>query len=83
MRVVVLPAARRDIGNLGRDVASRVEKAIDALAENPRPPGCRFLRDRVPRIWRVRVSDWRILYDVDDAAGLVTILRILHRSKAY
>jgi mRNA interferase RelE/StbE len=83
MRAVIRPAARRDIENLDRDIASRVEKAIDALEQDPRPPGCRLLRDRASRSWRVRVGDWRILYDIDDAAGVVTILRILHRSKAY
>jgi len=83
MRVVILPAARRDIAGLSREVAARVERAVDALAGNPRPPGCQLLRDRIPRIWRVRVGDWRILYDIDDGASIVTILRILHRSKAY
>jgi mRNA interferase RelE/StbE len=56
---------------------------VQALARNPRPPGCRLLRDRTSRTWRVRVGDWRILYDIDDAAGVVRILHVLHRSQAY
>jgi len=31
----------------------------------------------------VRVADWRIVYDIDDTAGVVTILHVLHRSQAY
>jgi mRNA interferase RelE/StbE len=83
MRIVTLPAARRDLRALSRDAAVRVAKAIDALAEDPRPPGCRLLRDQASRTWRVRVGDWRILYDIDDAAGVLTVLHVLHRSKAY
>ena len=83
MRLVILPVARRELGNLGRDVTPRIAAAIDALTENPRPPGCRLLRDRASRTWRVRVGDWRILYDIDDAGGVVTILHVLHRSQAY
>jgi len=83
MRVVILPAARRDLDNLGRDMATRVETTIDRLAEAPRPPGCRMLRDRASRTWRVRVGDWRILYDIDESAGVVAVLRVFHRSQAY
>ena len=83
MRVVVLPAARRDIHRLAPDIAPRVARAIDALADDPRPPGCQLLRDREPRTWRVRVGDWRILYDINDNTGVVTILRVLHRARAY
>jgi len=39
MLLVILPVARRELGNLGRDVTPRIAAAIDALTENPRPPG--------------------------------------------
>ena len=83
MHVIILGAARRELHRLAPDVAERVGQAIDGLEENPRPAGCRLLRDRESRTWRLRVGHWRILYDIDDTAGVVTVLRILHRSKAY
>ena len=82
MRLVVLPAARRDILRLAADAARRVREHIDALEYNPRPPGCALIRDSDIRAWRIRVGDHRIFYAIDDGAGLVTILRILHRSVA-
>jgi len=82
MRIVVLPAARRELARLATDIAVRVEKAIDALSDNPRPRACRLLRGDA-RTWRLRVGDWRVLYEIDDAVDVVTILRVLHRSKAY
>jgi mRNA interferase RelE/StbE len=83
MRVVLSRPADRDLDHLSPEVAERVVAALRSLRDDPRPPGCRLLRDREPRTWRVRVGDWRILYEIDDGAGLVTILRILHRSRAY
>jgi mRNA interferase RelE/StbE len=83
MRLIVSPSAERDLGKLAREVAIRVAMAIDGLATNPRPPGCLLLRDREPPTGRMRVGDWRVLYEIDDRAGLVRIRNVYHRSKAY
>lgn len=83
MRVIVSQGARRDVRRLPRDAAPRVAGPIDALAGNPRPPGCRLLHDYRPPTWRVRVGDWRILYEIDDGALTVTVTGVRHRSKAY
>ena len=83
MRLVISPSAERDLGKLSRDVAIRMAAAIDGLSRNPRPPGCLLLRNYQPPTWRVRVGAWRILYEIDDQAGLVRIRNVYHRSKAY
>jgi len=83
MRLIVSQGARRDLRRLSRGVAERVAAPIEMLAENPRPPGCRLLRDYHPPTWRVRVGDWRILYEINDDAGTVTVTGVRHRSKAY
>lgn len=83
MQIVVSPAARRELRQLPRDVAERVAAAIDGLAHVPRPPGCLVLRHYLPLTWRLRVGDWRVLYEIDDDAGVVTISGVRHRSKAY
>ena len=83
MVVTIRPAAYRDLRRLAPEVADRVEAAIDALAENPRPPGALLLREWAFRAWRLRVGDWRVIYTIDDEVATVTIVRILYRSKAY
>jgi len=83
VRVVLSSAADRDVDRLSPQVAERVFAALRALRIDPRPPGCRVLRARTARTWRIRVGDWRVLYEVDDAAGVVTVLRVLHRGRAY
>ena len=83
MRVILSSAADHDLDRLADDMAERVFAALRGLRQDPRPPGCRLLRGRRSRTWRIRVGDWRILYEIDDAAAIVTILRVLHRSRAY
>ena len=83
MRVILSSAADRDASRLSPDVAERVFAALRGLRQDARPAGCRLIRGERPRIWRLRVGDWRVLYDIDDSAGLVTVLRVLHRSRAY
>ena len=83
MRLVTSRSAERDLGRLSREVADRVAAAIEGLSRNPRPPGCLLLRDYRPPTWRIRVGDWRILYEIADDAGIVRITGVHHRGKAY
>ena len=52
-----------------------------ALQENPRPPGCKKLRDR--QGWRVRFGHYRIIYKIDDTQKIVTIVEVGHRREIY
>jgi mRNA interferase RelE/StbE len=60
----------------------RLEREIDALAINPRPPGMKQLTAS-DGILRVRVGDHRILYAVKDAELLVLVVKIAHRREVY
>lgn len=53
-----------------------------ALADNPRPAGCKKLHGYKDQ-WRVRVGDWRVVYIIDDEAGLVSVTRVAHRREVY
>ena len=83
MRVIILPPAQRDFRKLDRDIAVRMRQAILQLADDPRPHGALVLREWAFRAWRIRVGDWRVIYTINDTEAVVTIVRILHRSKAY
>ncbi len=80
--VTLRPRARRDIRNLDRPTIARVSRAIDSLAENPRPSGCLKVKTSEGR-WRIRVGDWRVGYEINDALQTVTIVTIGHRSEFY
>ena len=60
--------------------STRVAAALRELASDPRPAGCKKLVNA--GAWRVRVGDYRIIYDIDDAARVVRVVRIRPRGSA-
>jgi mRNA interferase RelE/StbE len=58
-----------------------VNDQIDRLTAEPRPHGSTKLARRSD--YRVRVGDWRIVYEVDDERRRVVVIRIAHRSDVY
>jgi mRNA interferase RelE/StbE len=80
-RVEVEPPAAKQLANLDRPIRQRVAAAIDRLAENPKPQGCRLVVTE--SVWRIRVGDYRIKYVVEDDRLIVVVVEVVHRSKAY
>lgn len=78
----IKPSAGKELDALDDALFARIDRKILALAENPRPPGCKKLRG-YKDLWRIRVGDWRVLYSVDDAAKSVSITRVAHRREVY
>ena len=69
------------IARLPEDAYQRMNDAIDALADDPRPPGCEKLSGREG--YRIRVSEWRAIYRVDDRQQRVDVIRVAHRRDVY
>ncbi len=80
--VVVARRAIRSIARLPRKDQQRIRAAIDLLAEEPRPPGCVALAGE-ESVYRVRVGDHRILYEVIDARLVIQVVRVGHRRDVY
>jgi mRNA interferase RelE/StbE len=81
-RLAIRPAAERDLRALAPNILARVDARIRQLADNPRPRGTERLRGPQGG-FRLRVGDYRILYDVDDTQQVVTIGRVRHRRDVY
>ncbi|MBA2534268.1 MAG: type II toxin-antitoxin system RelE/ParE family toxin [Rubrobacter sp.] len=77
--VIVERKARKAIARLPQAVYDRVMRAIDNLAEDPRPRQSRQLQGSPAR--RLRVGDYRIVYDIDDANLKVFIAEVWHRQR--
>ena len=71
----------RSIRSVPTAHARLVEQKLLTLVEQPRPAWARQLVGR--RSWRFRVGKWRVLFDVDDAAGTVTVLYVGRRDEVY
>jgi len=73
-------AAQREIVELPqRRDRRRILDAIDKLARDPRPPGCRKLTNNL--LWRLRIGDSRVISLIDDGITVVVALRAAHRTK--
>jgi mRNA interferase RelE/StbE len=55
---------------------------VDALANNPRPDGVKKLEDD-ENAWRIRVGEFRILFEIHDAALMIMVVRVAHRREVY
>lgn len=81
-RFVLTRAARKDFDRLSREVLERADPLILALAENPRPFGSEKLQS-FENLYRLRVGKYRIIYEIDKTASIVTIAKVEHRKGAY
>jgi mRNA interferase RelE/StbE len=75
-------SAQRELDRLDDALFARIDRKILALADNPRPPGCRKLKGYRNQ-WRIRVGDWRVVYVIDDGRALVSVTRVAHRREVY
>jgi len=83
-RVEISPAADRDLEKLKSRIRmqdfERLRNAVRSLAEEPRPRGVRKIRG-TENAYRIRVSNYRVVYDVYDSDNLVLILQVARRSE--
>jgi mRNA interferase RelE/StbE len=81
-RIQFKPAALRQFESLPRDVQKRLAPRIDALAQDPYPHGCKKLSAEAD-LWRIRVGDYRVVYQVQKSVLLILVLAIGHRRDVY
>ena len=81
-RVLLERGAEKDLSRLSTETHARVIAAIRTLAANPRPPGCRKLTGS-KNDWRIRVGDYRVVYEIADEIQVVRVNRVRHRREVY
>jgi len=78
----IKPSAQKELDALADDLFTRIDRKILALANNPRPAGCKKLKGYKDQ-WRIRVGDWRVVYIISDATRVVSVTRVAHRREVY
>ena len=81
-RVVIPNSVRKTLETLEEPMRSRIIDRLDALAINPRPRGAVKMAGQ-HGTFRLRVGDWRIVYEVRDAELMILLLKIGHRREVY
>lgn len=81
-RLLFKPSAERGFLALPKDIQKRLDKCLLSLQDNPRAPGVKALTGE-PGVFRLRVGDYRVLYEVHDNELIVLVLKVGHRRDVY
>jgi mRNA interferase RelE/StbE len=80
-RVVLTPAAEQQFGKLPSQAREMIAASLLALARNPRPPGSIKLAGA--DVWRIRVRQYRVIYQIQDTQLIITVVKIGDRKDVY
>lgn len=81
-KLFITPKAQHQIKDLHQDTQARIGRVITALREDPRPPGAKKLK-QVEGLYRVRSSDYRIVYAIEDDLLVLLVVTIGRRRDVY
>ena len=74
--------AKRQLKSFEKQTQARISNAVDQLAKNPKPNNCKPLKG-FTGIWRLRVGDYRVIYEIKDAKLIILVVEIGHRREVY
>ena len=80
-RVVISSRASKELKRLPLSLQERISLAAASLADDPRPHGCLKMQGR--QSYRIRVGDYRIVYDIHNRIVTVVIIEVGHRKDIY
>ena len=75
-------SAAKEFRKLTLAVKDRLRKAIDGLKTDPRPAGMKKLAGET-NLYRIRIGDYRVIYEIDDSNQLIIVTRVRHRRDVY
>ncbi len=79
--VLIERYAQKQIMKLDKKVIPLIKTAISSLAVDPRPFGYKKLKGE--DAYRIRVGDYRIIYEINDGKIIVTVVSVGHRKNIY
>ena len=80
--LIIKKSAEKELLALPRESAFKIKGAIDALAHNPRPKGCKKLSGKTDD-YRIRIGSYRVVYTISDAEVVVWVIKVAHRKEVY
>ena len=80
-KIFIKPSAVKEIENIPKKDRLRIIKRVQALADDPRPPGCEKLSGQ--ERYRVRQGKYRIVYSISDFELIIIVVKVGHRRDVY
>jgi len=79
---VILPkSVQKELNRLPEDITARILTRLAGLETNPRPPDVKKLKGR--DAWRIRVGDYRVIYEIRDRVLQIVVVTVGHRREVY
>ena len=75
------PSVAKDVKGIPATDMKRILERINALAEDPRPPGSIKLSGK--EYYRIRQGDYRIIYEIIEERVVIVVIKIGHRRDVY
>ena len=72
----------KDLRNLPKQVVEKIVPIVMNLANNPRPSGCKKLKGSKLN-YRIRIGDYRVIYEIEDSILRISVLGASHRKDIY
>ena len=80
-RVILPKSVQKELDRLPDDVVRRILARLAELETNPRPPDVKKLKGR--SAWRIRVGDYRVIYEIHDRELQIMVVTVGHRREIY
>jgi mRNA interferase RelE/StbE len=80
--IIIKPAAEKSLDKIPHPVRRRIADAMEELRVNPRPAGVLKLVG-YDNLWRIRIGDYRVIYEIHDDRLVILVLRVAHRKDVY
>jgi len=80
-KLLISRTAQKQLAKINNPFFKAINEKIELLRINPRPAGCKKLTGREG--WRLRVADYRIIYEIEDDILQIIVIEIDHRKQVY
>jgi mRNA interferase RelE/StbE len=80
-RVIMPRSVQKKLDRLPDDIAKRILSRLADLETNPRPTDVKKLRGRIA--WRIRIGDYRVIYEIHDKELQIVVITVGHRREVY
>jgi mRNA interferase RelE/StbE len=80
-KILIKPSAVKELNKIPKKDLLRIITKVEALSENPRPPGCEKLAAQ--NSYRIRQGSYRIIYIIEEDNLIIIVIKIAHRRDVY
>ncbi len=79
--IELVRSIRKDLRRIARKEVPKILKAIQSLADDPRPASSKKLTNE--ELYRIRIGNYRLLYEINDERLIVLVVKVGHRKDVY